>query len=200
MEQRPHIPFGAMPLLPLCAAFAAGIMLGDLTASLWCATLCAVAAAAVALTRRYLYAAWIAAMALGTVDILVLSPQDEDIASAGNAAVYRARILEAREHESSQSATVGLLQAGADSATLVDCRPVKVQIIVPSFAQRLQPGYDITFRCDIEPVRVMTDLPDEIDPAIFLLQKRIRHRAFVAGDDLLDLRPTPGIIDRKSVV
>lgn len=194
MEQRPHIPFGAMPLLPLCAAFAAGIMLGDLTASLWCATLCAVAAAAVALTRRYLYAAWIAAMALGIVDILVLSPQDEDIASAGNAAVYRARILEAREHESSQSATVGLLQAGADSATLVDCRPVKVQIIVPSFAQRLQPGYDITFRCDIEPVRVMTDLPDEIDPAIFLLQKRIRHRAFVAGDDLLDLRPTPGIM------
>ncbi len=183
-----------MPLLPLCAAFAAGIMLGDLTAGLWPAAAAAVAAAAAAIARRYLYAAWIAAMALGAADILVLSPQDEDIASTGNTALYRARILEAREHESSQSATVELLQAGADSAALTDCRPVKVQIIVPSFARQLQPGYDITFRCDIEPVTVMTDLPDETDPAMFLLQKRIRHRAFVAGDDLLDLSPAPGIM------
>lgn len=194
MEQRPHIPFGAMPLLPLCASFAAGIMLGDLTASLWCAALCAVAAAVVALTRRYLYAAWIAAMALGAADILVLSPQDENIASAENTVVYQARILDAREHESSQSATVELLQAGADTATLADCRPVKVQIIVPSFAHRLQPGNDMIFRSDIEPVTVMTDLPDENDPAIFLLQRRIHHRAFVAGDDLLRLKPTPGIM------
>lgn len=194
MERKPHIPFGAMPLLPLCASFAAGIMLGDLTGSIIVTAGIAIAAAIAALSRHYLYAAWIAATALGAADILITSPQDEPIATTGIETTYRARIINAREHESSQSATVELLQSGTDTSTLADCRPMKVQIIVPSFANPLRPGYDVTFRCEIEPVKAVTDLPDEIDPAQFLLKKRIRFRAFVAGDNLISLTPSKGIM------
>lgn len=195
MNRLHRSPIVGMPLLPVSTLFIIGILTGELIGSMWIVAGAVIAVCIAALFRQYIYAAWIGAFALGAADIIITTDNDIPFHRyTGQEMTFKARIISAKEHDSSQSATILITHTGADSSTLAECRHIKAQLTMPAFTPILMPGYDITFRSSIEPVSPMTDLPDEIDPSQFLLQKQIRYRTLTVDKNIIDIKPSGGII------
>lgn len=140
---------------------------------------------AAALLRRGTMAAVCLVFALTgfTLGRLTLNT-DADNNLARTELCYSGRIVSARFSDRGQAVRVRVDAWGTDSSDLRPMRPLTVMLAVTEFAPEYVEGQHIRFRAEVERVSERTDLPDETDPATFLLRQHIYYRAILPAEDI----------------
>lgn len=183
-----------VPLLPVTLAFVCGIALHLIFGSVWIIGACALAAVILALLRNYHGAAVAAAIWLGATDSYIMVAREADPTLVDRELYCSGDVVSVREGDNSLSMTIELDSVSADSMLYEPVGRTLTQIVVPSVTPDVAPGDYITLKCVMEPVRVMTDLPDELDPASFLIKKHVFLHAIVGTQDIVEVKKGKGLI------
>ncbi len=185
------------PLLPVAVAVIAGIIATRLCGTLWWAAGLVASAAFLASMRRYLWAGWILAAALGSLSYYICAGVDIDSECVDTQKrYYKATISSVTDNGNSISADIEIIAAGNEPNSLQSVRHLAARLTCPSQPDSLHSGYTITFRGALQPIVEETDLPDEIDPGRLHLNRNIRYRTFTEPSAIVAIEPTPGLIAR----
>lgn len=180
----------SVPLLPLTLCFAAGILLYSSGCSVWIDAVVLAVAVALFFINRY-FSILTLCICAGFASAFIAFDVEPDTSLAGKTYFYKARIEEVSESESSQRLNVTLIQAG-DSLQLTPIRHTKASLIFPGFDPEFSRGQTLVFKAKLEPNTAMRDLPDEIDPADFLVRKHIHLGALITEEDIRDVQEATG--------
>lgn len=183
-----------VPLLPVTLAFVCGIALHLIFGSVWIIGMCALAVVILALLRNYHGAAVAAAIWLGATDSYIMVAREADPTLVDRELYCSGDVVSVREGDNSLSMTIELDRVSADSILYEPVGRTLTQIVVPSVTPDVAPGDYITLKCVMEPVRVMTDLPDELDPASFLIKKHVFLHAIVGTQNIVEVKKGKGLI------
>lgn len=182
------------PLLPIALLFSLGIATCHYFPSLLVPLSSIVAAVAFIVFRKRIYGLGVVAFALGGVTYLVsYEPEPTYDEAISISRYYKARIDKATEYDNTQSATITISGGGTTSKNITDCQPIKARLTTPTFTPVLEKGYTILFYGSLEPIKPMTDLPDEWSGEQSSLNQGIYLRTFVEPDSILDISPTPSV-------
>lgn len=181
----------SVPLLPLTLCFAAGIVLYSCGCSVWVEAGIFALAVFLFFVNRY-FCILALGVCTGFASACVSFDNEPDLALSDKLFFYKARIDDVSESVSSQRLNVALLEAG-DSLEMVPVRITKASLIVPGFSPEFSKGQILVFKAILTPNTALRDLPDEIDPADFLIRKHIYLGALITTDDILSIQGPEGL-------
>lgn len=187
------LQLSSVPLLPVTLAFVSGIALHLAFGGIWLIGVSALVAVALALMRHYHGAVIAAALWLGATDGYIMVAREADPVLIGRTLYFSGEVKSVKEGDNSLSMIVSMDRVSADSLSYESIGRTMTQIVVPSVTPDVSPGDRIMLKCVMEPVRVMTDLPDELDPSSFLLRKHIYLHSIVAMQDIVAVEKGSGM-------
>lgn len=189
MDIQPRMP---APVLWATIMFAAGIIGAELCHS-WLLIICfAIAAAVLALFRRYRPAVLICFASIGFVDSMLQTPTSADMEGIVGSGMFGGEVTVRKESDTSQSLTLLVDRYSLISKpdSIVAGRPVRMQVIVPTFEPEICQGDYLWFNGEIERVNPQYDLPDEVGYDDILLRNHIYFRCFVTADNVVKVEPS----------
>jgi len=125
------------------------------------------------------------AVALGIVCAFNDRPPDDEMSIAGRELTFAATVRNTKSLDTSQRITADIVKTGTSGDSLTEHTPIPVSIIVTGNEPDIIPGDAICFRATFQPVSPITDLPDEIDPAYYLLKEHVNLQAFVPASSIV---------------
>lgn len=182
----------SVPLLPLTLCFAAGIILYSCGCSVWVDAVFLAIAALLFLINRY-FGILSLCVCAGFASAVLAFDIEPDPSLVGKSYFYKAHIEEVTESVSSQRLDVTLIEAG-DSLDLQPIRHIAASLTVPGFDPEFSRGETIVFKAALTANTAMRDLPDEIDPADFLVRRNIHLGALITGNDIREISAAEGFI------
>lgn len=178
-------PWSLVPMLFPAAAVAAGILLHRCGAGELTLAILGAAALASIIARQRLWAVPMLGLAAGLASAIVWSEPRLPERLEGRHALYSGIVTRITEHDETSTVTLRV-----DSVEHRRFKPFTASVTVPAFA----PGFEETDRVELRvalstPVSV-TDLPDEIDPAVL---RKGNAAGFAPVDSFTRKGPEPGL-------
>lgn len=175
----------SVPLLPLTLCFAAGIIFYACGCSVWVDVGLLALAVLLFFVNRY-FGILSLCLCAGFASALVSFDIEPDATLIGKSCFYRAYVDDVTESASSQRLNVTLLEAG-DSLNIQPIRHVAASLIFPGFDPEFSRGETIVFKAVLTANTAMRDLPDEVDPADFLVRRHIHLGALITESDIREI-------------
>lgn len=181
----------SIPLLPITVCFSFGIILYVYGFGLISAIILIIAAFSF-LFRRPDISVFFVATLLGLCQSYVFIPLEPNSTLIDRQYIFSGVIYGTSQSETAQSVVVHVDSAGNSSSDLCPIAETAIAIVYPDFSPEFNEGERIVFRCRPQKVSATYDLPDEIDPAEFLIKKHIYLRSIITADDIFSISPPSG--------
>lgn len=181
-----------IPLLLPAISLAVGIIAGLLNLSIWFVAVPLLAVVILSVFRENYLAAAIAVCAIGFTETSLLVCHGPEESLIGKPMYFRGDVKTVKESDGATTMMIGLSAAGTDSASFKGISSVPIQLSVTG-DEDINPGVVITFRCNLEPIMIRKDLPDEVDPGEFLLKRHVYMRGIVTPDSIVSVTEGHGL-------
>ena len=181
----------SIPLLPITVCFSFGIILYVYGLGLVSGVILLLAAIFLAFINSY-YSTLALAGVLGLCQAYINIPLESDVGMAGKQYVLHGTIDEITVSDAVQSLVVSIDSAGSAPNNLSPIKKTKLSVIYPDFIPEFKAGEKLVFGTLLEKITATYDLPDEIDPAEFLIKKGIFLRAYVTSENIYSLQESTG--------
>ena len=181
----------SIPLLPITVCFSFGIILYVYGLGLVSGVILLLAAIFFTFRNSY-YSTLALAGVLGLCQAYINIPLESDVSMAGKQYVLHGTIDEITVSDAVQNLVVSIDSAGNAPNNLSPIKKTKLSVIYPDFIPEFKAGEKLVFGTLLEKITATYDLPDEIDPAEFLIKRSIFLRAYVTSDNIYSIEEPTG--------
>lgn len=185
-----------IPLLPITVAYICGIIIGTYISLWWLTIITVIVAAGLTILKQYHSATLLSGLTLGLINAILFIPNDAEPNLLSKTITYQGVVAQVKEGDSSRSAIIAIEAYGADTATLMPCHQFDMAVVIPGFTPSISVADRVTFQAIAFRPTPQYDLPDEIDPADFLLKNHIFIQAIVNSEEIYDISPSNNILDK----
>ncbi len=183
----------SVPLLPITTFYIFGIVL-----HVYGLGLPSIIALPIISIVLYFYNTYFSTLALASVlgicQAYVFIPLEPDSNLIGKECVYSGTITQTSESESVQSLIIEVDSAGNAPFVLTPIKKTGIYVQYPDFTPEFQKGERLIFRSKLEKITARYDMPDEIDPAEFLVSRQIYLKSIITSDDIISIDKPSGVI------
>lgn len=177
------------PLLPLTAAYAAGLLLYGAGLGWQGLIVAAILAIMLFVGRQRSWGVSILGLMAGVIAGLADAPLIPCEKLDNMSRRYSAQVLERHETDGSQT-----IVARIDSCGGKPCRDFKARLMIPGILPDIDDTDRITFHAQLAPLTDRRDLPDEIDYTASLRRRGAVAMAVVPSDSMMAVTPQGGFL------
>ncbi len=175
------------PLLPLTAAYAAGLLLYGAVLGWQGLIVCAILAVILFVRRQRSWGIVLLGLIAGVIAGMADAPEIPRGMLDSVSRRYSAHVLERQETDGSQT-----IVARIDSCSGRPCRDFKARLMIPGILPDIDDTDRITFHAPLAPLSDHRDLPDEVDYTAPLRRRGVVAMAIVPSDSITAVIPQEG--------
>ncbi|MDE5839062.1 MAG: competence protein ComEC family protein, partial [Paramuribaculum sp.] len=187
-------PLSLVPLFPVTIAFAGGIFLASVGLPLWSSGIWIILSIILALRQMRYYAAVVAAVALGQINLWIQSPSETAVKSLEGDIFLTADIEAVRETETSQILRVKIIRTGRDSSQLHKTAGIRSQIVIPTFNPAVSPGERIYLKAKMSIPDAVEYFPDHLTYYKILKRQGILISGIATPEDIYLIEDSPALL------
>lgn len=183
----------SLPLLLPALCFCGGAVIGSVASS-WIIVALAIIAIITLFRRHYYVFAMLAIALTGITEGYFLIPRNAPAGIADRELWFTAQVIEQRESVSGKRLILNINAIGADSSSILDCRPFKKSAYIPDFSSSISEESTIRFSTTARHLSSGVAIPDYRLHDDNLRQRRIFLKCVIPPDNLTTLTAPQGIL------